>query len=77
MIGCRMRDLLWSIGTEMRGPCVLTVYEGEKSATVELSRELAAQLAAALADHGKDGDGCTSLELAPPVLTQEELDGLD
>lgn len=72
-----MADILYSIGHDVGGGFVLTVYEGEKAATIELSRELAAQLAAVLTDDGKDSDGGAGFELPPPVLTEEELNGLD
>ncbi|WP_154817404.1 hypothetical protein [Burkholderia cenocepacia] len=73
-----MAALLYSIGHDVGGGYVLTIYEGENAATVELSPELAAQLASALtagADQRNDFDDGAGLEFPAPVLTKEDLDG--
>ncbi len=73
-----MADLLYSIGHEVGGGFVLTVYEGNNAATIELSRELAAQLASALTagpDERNDLDDGSGLQFPTPVLTQEDLHG--
>lgn len=73
-------SLQFAVAIAPDGVRTLTIFEGERAATIELSPGWASELALLLIvspDQGNDGDDGTALKLLVPVLTKEEPDSLD
>jgi len=69
---------VFAVAWNPNGTLTLTVFEGEKAASIDLSPEWAAELARLLtieADCGNDGDQGSTLRSSPAVLPGEDLYG--